>query len=307
MAQNPARQEAATDGRRAKELVIVSGKGGTGKTTVTASLAAMAKDRVVADCDVDAADLHLLLEPRLQEATPFVGGRKAQINPEQCINCGQCFTNCHFSAIEPPGANGECPIISEHACEGCGLCEHLCPVNAITLSPQVTGYWSISDTDGGSMVDGCLGVGQENSGKLVSEVRSEARKEGSRKDASLLTADGPPGTSCPVIATVTGADLAVVVTEPTVSGVHDLKRLLDLCRHFKVPVRVIVNKADLCDEQLRAIYDLSGDNVRVIGEIPFDSNVHDALCAGQTLAAWNKGPAARAMRNIWEELNKELL
>ncbi|MCK4546493.1 MAG: 4Fe-4S binding protein [Candidatus Eisenbacteria sp.] len=294
-----------------KEITVISGKGGTGKTTVVASLAHLAKQQVLADNDVDAADLHLLLVPRVYEVHDFSGGTKATIEPDECTGCGECAEACHFAAIEKDGpANAKTDVtyrIEPLACEGCGLCPLVCPVNAIRTEESMTGRWYVSHTDCGPMVHAKLGIAEENSGRLITRVRNRAAELARELKQELILGDGPPGTGCPVIASVTGTDLVVIVTEPTVSGVHDMDRVLKLSRHFRVPAVVVINKADLNAEQVRRIEEMSAQSgSRVIGRIPFDHNVNDALMAGKTVVEYCKGGAEEAIRKIWQELRREL-
>lgn len=293
-------------------LTVASGKGGTGKTTVTASLAQMADGVIIADNDVDAADLHLLLKPRVREVHDFQGGSKAVIDPDACTACGLCANSCHFGAVRVSGAEGRGTgatyFIDRMACEGCELCRYVCPSGAITMHKEKTGVWRVSGTACGPMVDARLGIAQENSGKLVSRVRERAAQLAGELHHGLVLADGPPGTSCPVIASVTGADLVLIVTEPTVSGVHDLERVLELTNHFGVPAQVLINKADLNREQAQRIHQPAKEaGARVTGEIPFDHNVHDALMNGQTVLEYGKGPARTAIMQAGAALRETVI
>jgi len=294
-----------------KEITIISGKGGTGKTTVTASFAVLARNSVLADNDVDAADLHLLLTPKIREAHPFVSGRKAEIDTGKCIGCGKCASACHFNAIRFDGKGndivGRTYRIDQFACEGCGFCQLVCPVNAISVEKTVTGQWFMSSTACGPMVHARLGIAEENSGRLVTCVRNRAAQMADELHLEKILGDGPPGTGCPVIASVSGTDMALIVTEPTVSGVHDMERVLKLTAHFRVPAFVIINKADLNEEQAERIVQIAEQHKsRVIGRIPFDRNVNDALMSGKTVVEYGESAAAEAVRNIWKEVERML-
>jgi MinD superfamily P-loop ATPase len=298
----------ATDSR---EVVIISGKGGTGKTSVTASFAMLAGRQVLSDNDVDAADLHLLLKPEIREIHPFAGGSKASVDAGVCIGCGKCAAVCHFDAFHFDGpANdivGKTWRIDPLACEGCGLCARVCPMDAIRTSETITGHWYVSGTQVGPMVHARLGIAEENSGRLVTQVRTRAAELSAELHAGNILGDGPPGTGCPVIASISGADLALIVTEPTVSGVHDMGRALDLAGHFRVPALVIINKADLNAEQAERIVSLSAErHSRVIGRIPFDRAVHEALMAGKTVVDFGPSAAADAIRAAWQEVRDAL-
>ena len=294
-----------------KEITVISGKGGTGKTTVVSSFAVLAKEKVLTDNDVDAADLHLLINPSVTEAHEFIGSNKAVIDAGKCVSCGKCAEACHFDAINMDGpANdfvGKTYKINHFACEACGYCEIVCPVDAVSSHPNVTGMWYLSETDYGPLAHAKLGIAEENSGKLVTQVRNQASDLALKLKLGLLLADGPPGTGCPVIASVSGTDLVVVVTEPTVSGVHDMERVMQLCRHFGVPALVIINKSDLNKEQADRIESICEEHgSRVIAHIPFDRDVNDALMAGKTVVEYGKGLAEGAIRNAWSVLQKEL-
>ncbi|MFW6414566.1 MAG: P-loop NTPase, partial [Verrucomicrobiota bacterium] len=259
---------------RYKEITVISGKGGTGKTTVVGALAHLVENKVLADNDVDAADLHLLLAPKVYEGHDFVGGIKAEIETDKCIGCGKCAEACHFNSIRFDGpANefvGQTYRIEPLACEGCGLCPRVCPVEAIKTEEKTTGRWYISNTEFGAMAHAKLGIAEENSGRLVSKVRDCGAELADSLKQELLLGDGPPGTGCPVIASVSGTDLVVIVTEPTVSGVHDMKRVMQLAAHFGIPTAVVINKADLNPEQADFIDRIARDNnSQVIGRIPF--------------------------------------
>jgi len=301
----------AGDATGYKEVVIISGKGGSGKTTVVGSLAMLADNKILADNDVDAADLHLLLTPSIRETHDFVGGEKAMIDPSKCTGCDECAEACHFRAIRSDGPLNDQGVatcrIDELACEGCGLCERICAFDAVSSKPNVTGKWYVSATDYGPMVHARLGIAEENSGRLVTQVRNVATDLAKTLKKEHILGDGPPGTGCPVIASVSGADRVLIVTEPTVSGVHDMERVLSLTKHFGIPALIVINKADLNVEQAERIESIATDNgSRVIARIPFDRNVNDALMAGKTVIEYGKGPAFEVMRNIWNILKTEI-
>jgi MinD superfamily P-loop ATPase len=290
-----------------REIAVISGKGGTGKTTVVSSLALLSHNKVLADNDVDAADLHLLLAPSTYEAHEFVGGKSYTIDPARCTGCGQCAESCHFNAIfreNPAGDSGTISYkIDDLACEGCSLCKYVCPVDAIDSHENITGKWFLSETRYGPMAHARLGIAEENSGKLVTQVRRKASELARERSCDKILADGPPGTGCPVIASVSAVDLVLIVTEPTVSGVHDMERVLRLSAHFGVPSLVIINKADLNASQTQRIRMLAEQaDSRVIGEIPFDHNVNEALMNGRTIIEHGRGPACEALRALWETL-----
>jgi MinD superfamily P-loop ATPase len=293
------------------EIAIISGKGGSGKTTVVGSLAMLADNKVLADTDVDAADLHLLLRPTIREAHDFAGGKRATIDESKCTGCGQCAAACHFEAIRSDGPVNDQGMhtyqIDDLACEGCGLCEYVCDFEAIRTTRNVVGKWYVSGTDSGPMVHARLGIAQENSGRLVTQVRQIAASLARELKKEYILGDGPPGTGCPVIASVSAADRVLVVTEPTVSGVHDMERVLNLAKHFGIPALVVINKADLNAEQAGRIETIAARmGSPVIAKIPFDRNVNDALMAGKTVIDYGKGPACQALHTIWATLEKDL-
>jgi MinD superfamily P-loop ATPase len=294
-----------------KEITVISGKGGTGKTTVVGSLAHLAENKILADNDVDAADLHLLLAPAVREGHDFIGGTKAEIDTAKCVSCGKCAEACHFNAIALDGPEndwvGKTYRIEPLACEGCGLCPLVCPVGAIKSEKNVTGRWYVSGTDFGPMAHARLGIAEENSGRLVAQVRNRAGQLADELKQELILGDGPPGTGCPVIASVSGTDLVVIVTEPTVSGVHDMERVMKLSAHFGVPTVVVINKADLNGEQAHRIEAIAqAHGSRVIGRIPFDRVVNDALMAGKTVIEYGENRAEEAIREVWRSLQEAL-
>jgi MinD superfamily P-loop ATPase len=285
------------------EIVVISGKGGTGKTVFTSCLASLFRDKVVADCDVDAPDLHLLFTPLVKRQEDFPGTPHARIDPEKCSACGRCLSVCRFGAVIV-GGNGSGPRygIDELACEGCGVCAWTCPAEAISLKAGTGGRWYVSDTRFGMLVHARLGVAQENSGKLVTIVRREARKAAIEKGCRFVVIDGPPGIGCPVISSVAGANLAVAVTEPTLSGIHDLERVLELTGHFGVKTGVIINKFDLNGEIVRQMDQLlESAGVPLLGKVHFDMAVNRAIAEGMTLIEYPESKAAREMRLAAEE------
>lgn len=291
-----------------KEIVVISGKGGTGKTSVAASFAVLAERPVVADCDVDAADLHLILSPVINQRSDFISGHQAVIRRADCTGCGECERLCRFDAVKKSdGASGAVEfIVDPVSCEGCGLCARFCPAGAIDFPERLCGEWYVSETRCGPMVHARLGVAAENSGKLVSLVRREARRIAEENGHPLVIVDGPPGIGCPVIASVTGASLVLVVTEPTISGEHDLGRVLSLARHFKIPSAVCVNKWDINPEMTDRIEKsaaLSG--ARVVGRIRYDASVTRAQMEKKAVVEIDS-PCSEDLRAIWKSLQTAL-
>ena len=281
-----------------REIVIVSGKGGTGKTSLAAAFAALAKNGILCDADVDAADLHLLMQPEVKERTDFMGGSKAVINPDLCTGCGTCLTLCRFDAISDRYE------VDPIRCEGCGVCVDFCPEQAIDFPVQRCGEWYISATRFGPMVHARLGIAEENSGRLVSLVRKETRQLAEERGLELILTDGPPGIGCPVIAAIGGATALVIVVEPTVSGIHDMERVVDLAAHFRVPGMVIVNRYDLNVEMAETIEKLAVQrNLVVLGRVPFDPVFTRSMVQGQTLFEYGaETPTRQVVRDIWAKI-----
>ena len=291
-----------------KEIVIISGKGGTGKTSITAALATLATPRcVLADCDVDAADLHLIVSPTVLQEQDFIGGRQARIQPLKCRGCGRCFSLCRFEAIEPVEYK-KIFRVKETFCEGCRVCVEFCPAAAIDFVDAVNGRWFLSQTRFGPMAHAQLGIAQENSGKLVTLIRKEARQLAEERHLDWILSDGSPGIGCPVIASLTGADLALIVTEPTQSGCHDLMRVLDLTHHFKIPTAVCINKADINPQAASQIRDLAEKkSLSKPIEIPYDPSITAAQIQAQSIIEYqNNSPAAQAISRLWELIQKSL-
>jgi MinD superfamily P-loop ATPase len=281
-----------------RQLVVTSGKGGTGKTTVTASLIALAGRMVIADADVEAPNQHLLLNPQVLEKKDYVGAKIAVKDPEKCDQCGKCEEYCRFNAIEDME-------VDPTRCEGCGVCAFVCPTGALRLEDDVTGVTMTSQTEYGSFSHALLGIGAEGSGKLVTEVRKNA--ENMMKDEPLLLIDGPPGIGCPVIASLTGADLALIVTEPSASGKHDLERIYKVTQHFGVDALVCINKWDLSPGASKDIIKYCEDEaIELVGKIPFDPDVLDIFKQRQPVENLLKTSAGEAIADIWGNVRKHL-
>jgi MinD superfamily P-loop ATPase len=291
-------------GARIEELVVISGKGGTGKTSLTAAFAVLAGNAVLADCDVDAADLHLILTPRMLERHEFRSGHEAVIRAEKCVGCGMCQAQCRFDAIGVVREANRRPTfaVDALACEGCGVCVRFCPFKAIDLAERVSGEWMLSETRCGPMVHARLGLAAENSGKLVATVRDAARHIAEKTGTGLIIVDGPPGIGCPVISSLTGATLALVVTEPTVSGEHDLERVLSLTKHFSIPTAVCINKWDINPQMADRIETKArGADARIVGRIRYDSAVTAAQIR-ELAVVETDAPSAEDMRRVWDNL-----
>lgn len=286
------------------EIVVVSGKGGTGKTSLVASLAALAEGAVLADCDVDASDLHLVLAPTIERREDFWSGHEAVIRQGDCVGCGACLSHCRFGAVVQGEHEGRATFsIDPLSCEGCGVCVRFCPCEAIDFPERRSGEWYLSKTRFGPLVHARLGIGAENSGKLVSVVRKEARKVADEQGRSLLLVDGPPGIGCAVIASVTGASLVLAVTEPTPSGRHDLRRVLSLVKHFGIQAAVCVNKWDINATMTQEIEKEAADaGALVTVRIPYDLSVTQAQVNGRPVVEGRESAAGAAMRKVWVNL-----
>jgi len=295
-----------------KELVVLSGKGGTGKTAVTAALAHQASldpefsNTVIVDADVDAANLELVVGARRVETHEFEGSEVASIDPDLCLVCGTCQEVCRFEAISfsPTGQFEVDPM----GCEGCATCFYQCPVEAIQMTPRKAGQWFVSDSRFGSLLHARLRPAQENSGKLVARIRETGRKKAVDQGSRMMVVDGPPGIACPALAAVTGADLALIVTEPTGSGLHDLKRAREMVAHFRIPTVVCINKADINPDGADAIEDYCrGCDVPLLGRIPFDPSVPEAMAQARTITELDSGsPASEALLTLWPILKDHL-
>ena len=279
-----------------KEVVVLSGKGGTGKTSIVASFATLARKKVLVDCDVDAADLHLVLKPVVRENHEFWSGQVAFIEREKCTECGLCQELCRFSAVTDFTVD---PI----SCEGCDFCYHICPAEAIIMKENLSGRWFVSDTRYGPLVHARLGIAQENSGKLVAQVRQQARQLAEKGGVDYIISDGPPGIGCPVISSLSGASLALLVTEPTLSGIHDLERVLGVCRHFGVPALVCINKYDLNEDNTRRIESYCLDQgLDAVARVPFDNAVTQAIVKGVPVVEYSNGKVTQEIESLWRHV-----
>jgi MinD superfamily P-loop ATPase len=285
-----------------KELIVISGKGGTGKTSVTAAFAFLADEKVLCDADVDAADLHLLTAPEVQRREDFQSGNTAVIDPSRCTECGLCREMCRWDAISDEF------VVDGIECEGCGVCVDFCPENAVDFPVNTCGEWFVSDTRFGPMVHARLGIAEENSGKLVTLVRQEAKKLAERKRLPLIITDGPPGVGCPVIAAIGGASAVLIVTEPTVSGGHDMERVVQLADHFGVPAMVCVNKFDLNVEKTRDIERYAVEKgATCVGRIPFDPIFTKAMVHAKTVFEYDgDSTICRAIEAVWNSVSEHL-
>ena len=290
---------------------MISGKGGTGKTSIVAAFAALAKSAVLADCDVDAADLHLVLGPEVKQTNDFSGGKQAFINSEKCIGCGKCQDLCRFDAISFNGSPNDTAaktfIVDPISCEGCKVCVQFCPVDAIEFNDSINGQWFISETRFGPMVHARLGIAEENSGKLVTLIRKEAKRIADEQGRDLIIVDGSPGIGCPVIASITGADLVLIVTEPTLSGKHDLERVAELARGFNIPTLVCINKADINLEVTNWIEaDANKRRKKVAGRISYDNTFTMAQIAQSSVVEYGEGIVCEEVKALWQNVLCEL-
>ena len=286
-----------------KQLVIISGKGGTGKTIISAAIATLAQNKVMADCDVDAANLYLLLQPEIQERQQFSGGEKARIDDEKCTRCRECVDICRFDAIVEK--EDEEIFIDPISCEGCGVCSYICPADAIKMEKALSGEWYVSKTKYGPFVHAKLGIGEENSGKLVAEVRKKAKEIAEQNNMDFVIIDGPPGIGCPVISSLSGTDLALVVTEPTLTGIHDMERVVQMARHFQTQTACCINKFDINLQNSSQIESwCKKKSIPLLGKIPFDEKVTESMVQGIPLTEYTNNSASKEMKNMWEKLHK---
>lgn len=284
-----------------KQLAIISGKGGTGKTSLTAAFASLAQNAVLADCDVDAADLHLILKPRIKKTMKFQGLKIASIDKNQCIDCKKCYDSCRFHAIAK-----DIHLIPE-SCEGCGVCVYVCPVNAITMVERDSGFAYLSETRFGPMAHAVLNTAEEASGKLVTLVRNIASDIARQKSRDLILIDGPPGIGCPVIASITGVNLVLIVTEPTLSAIHDLERVLGVAQHFHIPAVVCINKASInADNSAKIEQYCKKSNVLIVGKLPYDTTITQAMIHEQSMIEFSDGVLSQNICDMWNKIQEVL-
>jgi MinD superfamily P-loop ATPase len=280
-----------------KQLTIISGKGGTGKTSITSAFASVAENAVFADCDVDAADLHLIFKPNIKETNSFHGLKIASVNKEMCTECMKCYNQCRFNAID------EKVNIIKESCEGCGVCENVCPVNAIQMIDRDSGFSYISDTRFGPMAHAMLKTAEEASGKLVTVVRNNAKRLAEEKKKDLIIIDGPPGIGCPVISSITGVDLVLIVTEPTLSAIHDLERILGVAKHFKIPTVVCINKYDInLDNTEKIEHYCERYNIDVVGKLPYDNIVTKAIIHEKNVIEYSNCDFSNMIIDMWDNI-----
>lgn len=287
-----------------KEIVLISGKGGTGKTSLSAAFAMLGgKDLVVGDCDVDAADMHLLLEPDFAHGEDFYSGYQAYIEEKDCTQCGVCAEVCRFDAIKLDHSKYH---IGEIDCEGCGYCKEVCPDDAIIMKDNLSGKLLVSETKAGNtMVHARLGIAAENSGKLVAKVKKEASRIAKENETNYVLIDGSPGIGCPVISSLTGADFVVLITEPTVSGLHDLQRVYEVVKRFRIPAGCIINKSDLNINMTSEIKNfLNDEGILHISDLPYDENFTHAMTLGKTIVEYDSGNLSQIIVESWKKLTE---
>lgn len=281
-----------------KQLTVISGKGGTGKTTITGSFAALADNAVLADCDADAPDLQLLLNPEVQNEEDYIGSATA-VKIKECSMCGRCKEVCRFNAID------EKMNVIEMKCEGCGACAFACPEDAIEMRDEKTGIVFESRTRFGPMIHAELEIGEEASGKMVTQIRRKAQEVAG--DGDLIIIDGSPGIGCPVIASIKGVDQVLAVSEPTVSGLHDLGRVLEVAEHFGIGASVCINKFDVNEGKAKDIEEMCSDrNVQVLGKIPYDDIATKAMIHEQTVVEYSDSEISEEIKKIWDKISSDL-
>lgn len=289
-----------------KEIVVISGKGGTGKTSISASLAALAgQQAIIADCDVDAADMHLLMQPKTLHSEIFYSGFQAIINSDACTNCGLCEEKCRFDAIHEKNNTYEVQAIN---CEGCGLCEKICPVHAINMVDQESGkVFHSTIRTGTTMVHAKLSIAAENSGKLVAKVKKDAKEIAEKENKEYIIIDGSPGIGCPVVSSLSGAKYALIITEPSKSGLHDMQRVIEVAQKFRIPIGVIINKSDLNEQVKDSIYHLlKENNIKLLAEIPFSKLFTQAMLKGITIVEEETNDLKELLSTVWETIKKQL-
>jgi len=285
-----------------KQITVISGKGGTGKTSVTAAFASLADNAVLADCDVDAADLHLILKPEIKKTMGFHGLKIASIDKEKCTDCKKCYKHCRFNAID------EKITLTRESCEGCGVCEYVCPVDAITMVDRDSGFSYISETRFGPMAHAMLKTADEASGKLVTVVRKNAKSLAEEKKKDLIIIDGPPGIGCPVISAISGVNLVLIVTEPTLSAIHDLKRIFGVAHHFNIPAVVCINKFDINLDNTKKIETYcKSNNIEVVGKLPYDTSVTEAMIHEKNVIEYSKGDFSEKIIEMWDKIQRRLV
>ncbi|HSA06926.1 MAG TPA: 4Fe-4S binding protein [Candidatus Gastranaerophilales bacterium] len=286
----------------AKELVVISGKGGTGKTSIVVSFSALAQNHVMVDCDVDAADMHLILHPEIEKTVEFYSGKQAEILTDKCKKCGRCIEVCKFDAISKDF------MVDEIKCEGCGACYFNCPHQAVKFEQVKSGEWFESNTRFGKLIHAKLDIAEENSGKLVSEIKNHARILAKKDNKDLILVDGSPGIGCPVIASISGANLVLIVTEPTLSGIHDAERVFQLTQHFKIPASMCINKYDLnlqLTEQIESY--CKGKNIPVVGKIPYSRVFTDAMIKGLSVVEYSNSEVSEKIKKMWDKVHSEVI
>ncbi len=303
-----------------KQIVIISGKGGTGKTVITAAFAALAENKVMVDCDVDAADLHLLLHPEIKEKFEFKGMPKAVINQDRCTGCGECEKVCRYDAIKNIDARYKIQdagyknsklnsylYVEPISCEGCRVCMYTCPTEAISMEDNIAGEWYISETKYGPMVHAKLGIAEENSGKLVARIRQEARTIAEKENRDHIIIDGPPGIGCPVIASISGVDLALIITEPTLTGIHDMERIMVVANHFSIPVKVVINKHNINLKNTNTIEKFCKKNkIPILGRLPFSNKVVESIINGIPIVEFCNDQITSDIINLWNRVIESL-
>ena len=284
-----------------KELVVISGKGGTGKTSITASFAALSENKVMVDCDVDAADMHLILKPEIEIKNDFYGRKSAEIIQELCTKCGKCKEVCKFDAVTDDF------VIDEIKCEGCVVCHHFCLNNAIKFEEKLSGEWYESNTRFGKLIHARLGVAEENSGKLVTKIRNHARLAAHKHNCDLIIVDGSPGIGCPVIASISGANLVLIVTEPTLSGIHDSQRVFELTKHFRIPACICINKFDINFDLTEKIEESCiKNNIELVGKIPYSKDFTEAMIKELTIVEYCDNEVSNEIKSVWNKLENKL-